>query len=61
MLGKAGVNIKFMNVAPLHDDVEGESSQEALMILGVDGPVGEDVMKGLIGKEGVLEASVVTL
>jgi len=61
LLGKAGVNIKFMNVAPLHDDVEGESSQEALMILGVDGPVGEDVMKGLIGKEGVLEASVVTL
>lgn len=64
LLGKAGVNIKFMNVAPLHDDVEtaeGKESHEALMILGVDRPVGEDVVKGLIGSEGVLEASVVTL
>jgi D-3-phosphoglycerate dehydrogenase len=64
LLGKAGVNIKFMNVAPLHDEAEnagGEESREALMILGVDGQVGEEVMKGLIGQEGVLEASVVTL
>jgi D-3-phosphoglycerate dehydrogenase len=63
LLGKAGVNIKFMNVAPLHEDVEEETvdSQEALMILGVDKPVGEDVVKGLIAEEGVLEASVVTL
>lgn len=65
-LGKAGVNIKFMNVAPLHDDVEeGQNGDvegsEALMILGVDKPVEEDVVKGLIGPEGVLEASVVTL
>ncbi|KAF2676160.1 phosphoglycerate dehydrogenase [Lentithecium fluviatile CBS 122367] len=65
LLGKAGVNIKFMSVAPLHDDhetAEGDGqSDEALMILGVDKQVGEDVMKGLIGPEGVLEASVVTL
>jgi D-3-phosphoglycerate dehydrogenase len=65
LLGKAGVNIKFMNVAPLYKEGkeggEGEESQEALMILGVDGQVGESVMKGLIGSEGVLEASVVTL
>ncbi|KAF2635573.1 phosphoglycerate dehydrogenase [Massarina eburnea CBS 473.64] len=68
LLGKAGVNINFMNVAPLHD-VESEEGvaegdgegNEALMILGVDGPVGEDVVKGLIGPEGVVEASVVTL
>ncbi|KAH6865501.1 D-isomer specific 2-hydroxyacid dehydrogenase [Alternaria rosae] len=77
LLGKAGVNIKFMNVAPLDEEVEerlhernggggtgngvgeGEGSNEALMILGVDKPVGEDVLKALIGEEGVLEASVV--
>jgi len=29
------------------------------MILGVDKMVGEDVLKALIGEEGVLEASVV--
>jgi D-3-phosphoglycerate dehydrogenase len=73
LLGKAGVNIKFMNVAPLDEEVEErlnerngnregeqrEGSKEALMILGVDKPVGEDVLKRLIGEEGVLEASVV--
>ncbi|KAF1850282.1 phosphoglycerate dehydrogenase [Cucurbitaria berberidis CBS 394.84] len=67
LLGKAGVNIKFMNVAPLHEEAEerqnenGEAAEnnEALMILGVDKPVGEDVLKALIGPEGVLEASVV--
>jgi D-3-phosphoglycerate dehydrogenase len=64
LLGKAGVNIKFMNVAPLYDEEEGEGeeqSSEALMILGVDRPVGEDVVKALCADEGVLEASVVTL
>ncbi|KAK1916735.1 hypothetical protein P3342_012379 [Pyrenophora teres f. teres] len=67
VLGKAGVNIKFMNVAPLDEEVEerqneqngGQGHKEALMILGVDGRVGEDVLKRLIGEEGVLEASVV--
>lgn len=62
LLGKAGVNIKFMNVAPLDEELgeEGQPrSNEALMILGVDKPVGEDVTKALIGPEGVLEASVV--
>jgi D-3-phosphoglycerate dehydrogenase len=54
-----------MNVAPLDEEVEerqnaeGNGSKEALMILGVDKPVGEDVLKRLIGEEGVLEASVV--
>ncbi|KAF1925986.1 phosphoglycerate dehydrogenase [Didymella exigua CBS 183.55] len=67
LLGKAGVNINFMNVAPLDVDEEavaeanGKDSNEALMILGVDRPVGEDVAQALIGPEGVLEASVVTL
>lgn len=68
MLGKAGVNINFMNVAPLDDEFEEETTgqaeaknNEALMILGVDSPVSEDVAKALIGPEGVLEVSVVTL
>jgi len=67
VLGKAGVNIKFMNVAPLDEEVEERQNEqngkagnkEALMILGVDGRVGEDVLKELIKEEGVLEASVV--
>lgn len=65
LLGKAGVNIKYMVVAPLdeeHEEQHGEGtegSKEALMILGVDRMVGDDVKKALIGPEGVLEASVV--
>ncbi|KAF1809730.1 phosphoglycerate dehydrogenase [Eremomyces bilateralis CBS 781.70] len=67
-LGKAGVNIRYMSVAPLRTGgktFEGnggvESENEALMILEVDRPVEDAVVKGLIGEEGVLEASVVTL
>lgn len=64
LLGKAGVNIKFMNVAPLHDaDENGDAkaSKEALMILGVEGEVTEEVRRGLISDEGVKEASLVVL
>ncbi|KAF2670632.1 D-3-phosphoglycerate dehydrogenase [Microthyrium microscopicum] len=60
-LGKHGVNINFMSVAPLQKEHEGTQGDEALMILGIDKPVGEDIVKGLIGDEGVLEARVVTL
>lgn len=73
-LGKAGVNISYMSVAPLDRGDEGgvragavageegrRNENEALMILGVDRPVAEEVLKGLIGDEGVLEASVVAL
>lgn len=79
-LGKAGINIKFMTVAPLDDDKDeeeedaltkvdsilqipqnGAKENEALMILGVDGVVGGDVRKSLLGEDGVLEASVVVL
>lgn len=80
-LGKAGVNIRFMSVAPIGDSEEGErdlskvdskieqqfdgtageKENEALMILGVEGDVGEEVRKGLIGGDGVLEAGVVVL
>ncbi|KAF2259508.1 D-3-phosphoglycerate dehydrogenase [Lojkania enalia] len=65
LLGKAGVNINFMSVAPLHEDIDegvGDvEGNESLMILGVDKPVGDDVVKSLIAEEGVFEASVVTL
>lgn len=39
----------------------GTKENEALMILGVDGVVGEDVRRSLLGEDGVLEASVVVL
>lgn len=70
-LGKAKVNIRFMSVAPIEADGHGEvngafdgtdtKDREALMILGVDRPVDEDVRKSLLGENGVLEASVVVL
>ncbi|CAK4033974.1 d-3-phosphoglycerate dehydrogenase like [Lecanosticta acicola] len=82
-LGKAGVNIRSMSVAPIddeggrgkghHDDNDGESSKgeaaaakkgkenEALMILGVDGVVSEEVRQALLGDDGVLEAYQVVL
>jgi D-3-phosphoglycerate dehydrogenase len=63
VLGKEGVNINFMSVAPLQKEHEdgAEDENEALMILGIDRPVSEEILKGLITKEGVLEASVVNL
>jgi D-3-phosphoglycerate dehydrogenase len=61
MLGKAGININFMSVAPLEFGAPGRGENEALMILKVDPPPEGDVLKGLIGDEGVLEASVVML
>jgi D-3-phosphoglycerate dehydrogenase / 2-oxoglutarate reductase len=70
-LGKEGVNIKFMSVAPLAESEEakiikpggqeGGEENEALMILGVDRDVSEEVVQGLVGQEGVLEVGVVTL
>jgi D-3-phosphoglycerate dehydrogenase len=82
-LGKVGVNIRFMSVAPIGDAEEGrdrellekvdskvegthggfsgEKENEALMILGVEGDVGEEVRRGLVGGDGVLEAGVVIL
>lgn len=76
-LGKAGVNIRFMSVAPIDEGtnkdglagVDGAIQQngaakgekEALMILGVDRAVDEEVRKSIIGEDGVLEAGVVVL
>ncbi|KAI9872657.1 MAG: hypothetical protein M1830_001363 [Pleopsidium flavum] len=79
ILGKGGVNINFMSVAPVSrqdEDAEDDSAQgregtdegersenenEALMILGVDREVGEDVVRELMAEKGILEVSVVTL
>ncbi|QIX01923.1 hypothetical protein AMS68_007440 [Peltaster fructicola] len=77
VLGKAGINIRFMSVAPIEQDdvslselartdsvtatVVDESEHEALMILGVDRLPAGDVLKNLTALEGILEASVVVL
>nr|POE49038.1 d-3-phosphoglycerate dehydrogenase 2, chloroplastic [Quercus suber] len=72
-LGKAGVNIRSMTVAPIeqevheredapsHDGARAHEQHEALMILGVDRAVDDAVRKSLIGEDGVVEASVVLL
>jgi D-3-phosphoglycerate dehydrogenase / 2-oxoglutarate reductase len=74
-LGKAGVNIRSMSVAPIEINADGElatndsaldngtvaGQKEALMILGVDRAVDDEVRKSLIGDDGLLEASVVVL
>jgi D-3-phosphoglycerate dehydrogenase len=71
-LGKAGVNIRFMTVAPIETNGDSDAdeaeqngtekhSPEALMILGVDRPVEEEVRKSLVGGDGVLEVRVVVL
>lgn len=67
ILGKAGVNIRSMSVAPIDDgrsrEVNGaqKGENEALMILGVDKAVDESVRKELLAEEGLLEAGVVVL
>ncbi|KAF2239538.1 phosphoglycerate dehydrogenase [Viridothelium virens] len=64
-LGKAGVNISSMTVAPVDKEIgqdEGKDGKnEALMILKIDREVEDEVIKNLISEEGVLEASVVVL
>lgn len=62
ILGKEGVNINSMSVAPVSQEGEGkEGSNEALMILGVDREVGPEVVERMMGEEGILEVSVVAL
>ncbi|PSK50435.1 D-3-phosphoglycerate dehydrogenase 2 [Elsinoe australis] len=64
-LGKAGVNIRFMSVAPLDKQDEGwedeKKEKEALMILGVDNVVEESIRRDLVGEEAMLEANLVVL
>jgi D-3-phosphoglycerate dehydrogenase len=71
ILGRHGINIRFMSVAGLDhgkggeggsgnvSELEGEN--EALMILGVSGTVGREVEAELRGEKGILDVSVVVL
>lgn len=68
ILGKHGINIRFMNVAALEhgekggaEGGEGEREDEALMILGVEGKVEKGVEEELRGEKGILDVSVVRL
>jgi D-3-phosphoglycerate dehydrogenase len=72
MLGRAGINVRYMSVAGLESEgaVDGgllgeghvrERSNEALMLLGVQGAVGRDVEDELRREEGILDVSVVWL
>ncbi|CAG8953560.1 hypothetical protein HYFRA_00010018 [Hymenoscyphus fraxineus] len=76
ILGRHGVNIRFMSVAALEGSVggtsgegegggkeggEGDGENEALMILGVEGIVEKDVEAELRGEKGILDVSVVRL
>ncbi|PQE25469.1 phosphoglycerate dehydrogenase protein [Rutstroemia sp. NJR-2017a BBW] len=76
ILGRHGINIRFMSVAALEkeedgddsqgegnpkDRVEGELKNEALMILGVDGVVGKEVEAELRGAKGIFDVSIVVL
>jgi len=71
ILGKRDVNINFMSVAALDlarngidkqsEETNGKKENEALMILGVNGVVGKEVVKELADQEGILEVSVVRL
>ncbi|KAL7794491.1 phosphoglycerate dehydrogenase [Trichoderma ceciliae] len=67
VLGSHGINIRFMQVASLDEDSKQgvmsakagpqavKRENEALMILGIDRPVDEEVMEGLRRSEGVLD------
>ncbi|KAH7346341.1 d-3-phosphoglycerate dehydrogenase-like protein [Rhexocercosporidium sp. MPI-PUGE-AT-0058] len=68
ILGRAGINIRFMSVAALDGPVgeeaqeEKKGSNEALMILGIEGPaVGKEVESELRAQGGILNVSVVKL
>lgn len=67
VLGAHGINVKFMQVASLDPQARGEDTpkdprgNEALMILGVHGLVGDEVLEGLRNSAGVLDVSLVRL
>jgi D-3-phosphoglycerate dehydrogenase len=66
ILGRHGINIKFMSVAALDKGEvaevrEEEGENEALMILGVQGAVRKEVEGELRGEKGILNVSVVQL
>jgi D-3-phosphoglycerate dehydrogenase len=65
LLGQEGVNINFMTVAPVSRKFvsvpDGDLKHEALMILGIDKVVEQQVADGLVKGGGVLSASVISL
>ncbi|KAI9790133.1 MAG: hypothetical protein M1833_002100 [Piccolia ochrophora] len=68
VLGREGVNINFMSVAPVSEgasvdqaDTNGQATNEALMILGVDRDVGPHLVEALKAEKGILDLSSVTL
>ncbi|KAL5090526.1 hypothetical protein Trisim1_004420 [Trichoderma cf. simile WF8] len=67
VLGSHGINIRFMQVASLDEDSKQAEADavrkgnEALMILGIDRLVDEEVMEGLRKAEGVLDVVLVQL
>jgi D-3-phosphoglycerate dehydrogenase len=69
ILGKHGINIKFMSVAALDSDRRQADKEagietkgdEALMILGIEGTVDKEVETELRHEQGILNVSVVRL
>ena len=69
ILGKHGINIKFMSVAALDSDRRQEDKNsgietkgnEALMILGIEGTVDREVESELRREQGILDVSIVRL
>lgn len=76
ILGSQGVNINFMSVAPAtysaslvskkdditdSENVAPKDTTEALMILGVDGEIGDHVKQDLVNAKGVLSVSAIVL
>ncbi|XP_044716243.1 d-isomer specific 2-hydroxyacid dehydrogenase, NAD binding domain-containing protein [Hirsutella rhossiliensis] len=61
-LGSHGINIRFMQVASLGvESTKPQMENEALMILGVDGEVDDDLLDELRKADGVLNVSLVRL
>ena len=75
LLGKHGININFMSVAPMSKDeadteaadvsatgrADAKEGSEALMILGVDREVNKEVVQELEAAEGILDVSAIKL
>jgi D-3-phosphoglycerate dehydrogenase / 2-oxoglutarate reductase len=60
ILGTKGVNISYMSVAPVAGKAVARAG-EALMILGVDREVGQDVLREIGKKEGIVDVKIVNL
>jgi D-3-phosphoglycerate dehydrogenase / 2-oxoglutarate reductase len=65
VLGRHEINITFMQVAGLdpvlHKNGQEANDNEALMILGVDGPMTDGLIDDLRKSEGILDVSMVSL